>query len=109
MSNEIFVQYVGFEPKAQVREYTFNVREAGEVREFKVNIPNEAFLSRRAKYQDAPAICSIRLNAELAAHANHPTETQFVITGAELDSYLATRSPKISRGATGWKKAQENF
>lgn len=109
MSGEIVVQYVGFEPKAQVREYTFKVREAGEIREFKVNIPNEAFLSRRAKYQDAPAICSIRLNAELAANANHPAQTQFVITGAELDSYRETRPRQISRGAAGWKKAQENF
>lgn len=109
MSNAIIVQYVGFEPRAQVREYTFNVREAGEVREFRLNIENEAFVSRRARYQDAPAICSLRLNAELAAHSNHPPETQFAITSAELDSYRETRSPKIARGLSGWKKAQENF
>jgi hypothetical protein len=109
VNTAIVVQYIGFEPKALVREYTFSVREAGEVREFKLNIPNEAFVSHRAKYQDAPAICSIRLNAELAANSNHPSQTQFAITSAELDSFRETRTAKISRGAAGWKKAQQNF
>lgn len=107
MNGDIIVRYVALEPKVLEREYTFNVREAGEVREFTLNIANEAFVSHRARYQDAPAICSLRLNAELLS--NHPRETQFAITGGELDHFRATRTPKVMRSLCGWKKAQENF
>jgi hypothetical protein len=109
MSNGPIVQYMGFEPKTLMREYRFRVREGGEEREFRLDIANEAFVSHRARYQDAPAICAIRLNAELAAHSNHPVETQFVITSAELDNYRESRTPRIARGLSGWKKAQQDF
>lgn len=94
MSDGAIVQYIGFEAKPLVREYTFNVREAGSEREFTLNIANEAFVSHRARYQDAPAICSLRLNAELAAHSNRPPDSQFAITTAELDAYRESRMPK---------------
>lgn len=94
MSGSILVQYVGFRTNAGSREYTFNVRGDGEDREFTINIANEAFVSHRARYQDAPAICAERLQAELAAHENHPIETQYIITSAELETYRAARSPK---------------
>jgi hypothetical protein len=109
MSVGIIVKYVGFRPMLLVREYTFQVREAGEDREFKLNIANEAFVSRRARYQDAPAICSERLQAELAAHSNHPLETEYEITAAELDKYRENRTPKTAQGLSGWKKMQEDF
>jgi len=82
MSDSVIVQYRGFEVKSLVREYTFNVREAGSEREFTISIENEAFVSHRARYQDAHSICSQRLNAELQAHSNHPPESQFVISSA---------------------------
>jgi len=94
MSGGILVQYVGFRTNALSREYMFNVRGDGVDREFTLNIANEAFVTHRARYQDAPAICAERLQAELAAHENHPPETQYVITSAELESYRAARSPK---------------
>jgi hypothetical protein len=94
MSGSILVQYVGFRTNTLSREYTFNVRGDGEDREFTINIANEAFVSHRARYQDAPAICAELLQAELAAHENHPLETQYVITSAELETYRAARSPK---------------
>jgi hypothetical protein len=97
MSDSVLIQYQGFQAKLLVREYTFKVREAGEEREFTLNIANEAFLSHRVKYQDAPAICSQRLQAELTAHANHPPETEYVITHAELDAYQASRAEKSHR------------
>jgi hypothetical protein len=109
MSSGPIVQYIGFEAKPLVREYTFNVREAGVEREFTLNIANEAFVSHRARYQDAPAICALRLNAELAAHSNHPPDTRFVITSAELDDYRVSRAPKTPRSLSGWKKSQEEF
>lgn len=109
MSDGVIVQYTGFQAKSLAREYTFNVREAGAEREFTLKIANEAFVAHRARYQDAPAICALRLNAELASHSNHPQETQFVITTAELDEYRDTRGPKPASGLSGWKKAQDDF
>ena len=73
MGDNIIVQYVGFEAKPSVREYTFSVREtSNEPRDFTLTITNEAFDSHRARYQDAPDICSLRLHRELATYANHP-------------------------------------
>jgi len=108
VSTGIIVQYVGFQAKALSREYTFNVRLEGEEREFTLNIANEAFVAHRARYQDAPGICAERLQAELAAHENHPAETQFVITSAELESYRAARAPKSPRSLYG-RPAQQDF
>jgi hypothetical protein len=103
MSNDIIVQYVGFQVTSLVREYRFTVRDAGEEREFKLNIANEAFVLHRARYQDAPGICAVRLHAELSAFSNHPSETEFDITGAELDNYRQARLPKPGR------KAEDDF
>jgi hypothetical protein len=104
MSSVIIMQYMGFEAKPLTREYTFNVREAGQEREFRLNIANEAFVSHRASYQDAPGICAQRLQIELATYSNHPPETEYEITGAELDSYRQARLPKKT-----WGKPQESF
>ena len=97
MSTTAIVQYLGFQSKLLAREYTFQVREAGAEREFTLNIANEAFLSHRVQYQDAPAICSQRLLIELAAHANHPQETQYIITSAEIEAFRAARTEKPRR------------
>ena len=108
MTETAIVQYRGFEVKLQVREYTFNVREAGSDREFTLSIENEAFVSHRARYQDAPSICSLRLNAELLAHANHPPESVFAITSAELETYRAARTPKVPPSPYA-RKPQEDY
>ena len=108
MSDRPVVQYLGFSATPSVREYAFSVREAGIDREFILNIANEAFLSHRARYQDAPAICALRLNAELAAHANHPPESQFSITDPELDHYRNSHSAKSMQTLNGQKRSQ-NF
>jgi hypothetical protein len=102
------VQYVGFQAKPLAREYTFHVRGEGEDREFTLNIANDVFVSHRARYQDAPGICAERLQAELAAHENHPAETQFVITASDLETYRASRAPKSPRGLYG-RRPQEDF
>jgi hypothetical protein len=108
MSDNPIVQYVGFKVTSLVREYTFSVREATGAREFILNIANEAFVSHRARYQDAPAICALRLNAELAAHANHPHESHFAITVSELDSYRQSHGPRPA-GRPYARKPQEDF
>jgi hypothetical protein len=108
MSDTVIVQYVGFEAKAIVREYSFLVRLAEmEPREFTLTIVNEAFNSRRLRYQDAPDICSIKLRHELAAYANHPLATHFRISETDLDEYRASHATKASRSLFPRKASQE--
>jgi len=108
MTDTLIVQYVGFEAKTLVREYTFSVREpAGEPREFTLTIPNEAFDTHRARYQDGPDICSHKLQSELIAGANHPPKTHFRITDAELEIYRSAHAPKTQRSPYAHRPAQE--
>ncbi|MBI3670986.1 MAG: hypothetical protein HY237_14545 [Acidobacteria bacterium] len=109
MSEEIIVQFVGFQAKALVREYTFTVREqASEPREFTLTIANEAFDSHRARYQDAPDICSLKLRRELATYANHPPKTHFRVTDTELDDYSSAHTRKPLRNLYT-PKARQDF
>jgi hypothetical protein len=95
LNHQIIVQYVGFSVKPLTREYIFAVRElSSEPSEYAVTIANEAFVSRRARYQDGPDICSLRLHRELAANANHPPTARFRITDSELVDYHNGHSPK---------------
>jgi hypothetical protein len=98
MSNTLIVQFVGYEVRPTAREYTFTVREdKAEPREFTLSIASTAFDARRARFQDAPDICSLRLRRELAADANHPANTHFQITDEEIDDYRGRHSPKPSQ------------
>lgn len=99
MSEIVNVQYVGFEAKELVREYTFVVRRAlNESSEFTLSIGNEEFGSRRVRFQDAPEICSLRLHRELAVFGDHPPQAHYRISEADLDDYRSSHAPK----ATGY-------
>ena len=101
MGNAIHIQYVGFKTKSRLREYTFLVHEGqDEAREFKLTIPNAAFLSRRARYQDGPDICSHRVQREMDANNKHPLKTRCAITDAELEEYRVAHFPKYRPGPT---------
>lgn len=109
MSDTLIIQFVGYEVLPLVREYRFTVRESkSEPREFTVTIANASFDGRRARFQDAPDICSLRLHRELAADANHPGNTRFEITDDELDAYRGRHSPKASRSPYK-KKVTEDY
>jgi hypothetical protein len=102
----VIVQYVGFQAKSLVREYTFTVREApSDPLQYILEIANEAFESHRARYQDAPDICSLKLRRELVAHANHPPETRFVIADGELADYRDAR--KVKPAGLYYKRPEE--
>jgi hypothetical protein len=95
MSDNVIVQFVGFQSKPLAREYTFTVWEPStEPREYTLAIANEAFDSRRVRYQDAPDICSHKLHRELAASQNHPLGSHFSLSDAELDEYRTTHMSK---------------
>jgi hypothetical protein len=97
MNEKINVQYIGFEAKALVREYSFLVRRAlNETREYTLTIVNEAFNSRLVRYQDAPEICSLKLHHELATFSNHPQQTHYRISEIELDEYRNSHAPKAA-------------
>ncbi|HXX71061.1 MAG TPA: hypothetical protein VEI55_02135 [Candidatus Acidoferrum sp.] len=109
MSHEIIVQFVGFESKPLVREYTFTVREPStDPREFTFTIPNQAFNERRVRYQDAPDVCSLKLRHELAANANHPPNTHFRVSDEELEDYRSAHAPRTTRSPFG-RKAREEY
>ena len=106
MAEHTVVEYTGFESKLTAREYAFTVHEqAREDTCYTLTILNEAFISRRARYQDAPEICSQRLHRELDAHANHPPATNFSITEADLDDYRDSHKPKSKNGL--WKRRDD--
>jgi hypothetical protein len=108
VSSEILVQFVGFEAKALVREYTFTVREfAGELREFTLTIENRAFNAHHVRYQDAPDICSLKLRRELVTYAGHPPKTHYRITDAELEDYRSAHAPRTARSLYGRRPAQD--
>lgn len=98
MSDECIVQYLGFLVNESVREYTFSVRDsARELLHYKLTITNEAFVAHRARYQDAPAICRLRLNRELDSHSNHPPTDHFSVTDQELADFQDTHKPGTDR------------
>jgi hypothetical protein len=108
LNSNVIVQFVGFEAMPRGRQYKFTVREsATEPREFTLLILNEAFNSRRVRFQDAPDICSHRLRLELAATENHPADTHFDLTDAELDAYRTSHMPKAPKYPYAPKKEDE--
>jgi len=126
MNDRVYIQYLGFRSQASAREYTLRVllppsfsqteccaiqgTEASqpqrrlsqpEARYFTLTIPHEAFLTHRARYQDGPDICFLKLQRELAIYANNPPETHFRVTDAELDDYRKSRPPHAHRAHVG--------
>lgn len=95
MSDAVILQYVGFETKGAVREYTFTLRGSdGESSNYFVTIANDAFAAHCVRYQDAPDIRSLRLHREFATQTDHPPSTSFSITDAELADYKDAHTPK---------------
>ena len=100
-------QYVGFKAKAIVREYSFLVRESSiEPYEITFTILNEAFTSRRLSFQNAPDICSLKLQRELAESAKNALKTHYRISETELADYHESHSPKAAKGLYPRKPAQ---
>ena len=106
MNDRVVPQYVGFENKGAVREYAFTVR--GNDGEYFVTIANEAFVAHRVRYQDAPDICSLRLQREFAARTDHPPSTRFCVTDAELADYKEAHTPKSKPGVFAHRKHEES-
>jgi hypothetical protein len=97
MTENVNVQYVGFEAQTLNRKYNFLVRKASsETREFSISIANEAFVSHRVSYQDAPNVCSLRLHRELGIFSNDPPQTHYRISETDLNEYRESHAPKAA-------------
>lgn len=101
MSRGLRSEYVGFTVDETSRIYTMRVRKpGGELHEFEIAIANQAFLSKRVRYQDAAEICFLKLERELdGCDEDSMPATRLVITDAELDEYRVahTKKPSPSR------------
>jgi hypothetical protein len=60
-----------------------------------VAIPNEAFVSRHVRYQDAPDLCFKVLAKALASSSDAPAYV--LLTTAQLDEYKQAHAPKAPR------------
>jgi hypothetical protein len=79
VSDAVVLQYVGFETKGAIREYTFTLRGTGGASsEYFVTIANDAF----------------RLHREFATQTDHSPSTRFSVTDAELADYQDAHAPK---------------
>ena len=109
VSDAVVLQYVGFESKGAVREYAFTLRgTAGAFSEYFVTIANDAFVTHRVRYQDAPDICSLRLHREFATRTDHPPSTSFSVTDAELADYKVAHTPKTKPSTSALREDNES-
>lgn len=98
MATHFSLEYVGFTAGDLAREYNFIVRSlSGELGEYIVSIGNEAFVSRRARYQDGPDICSIRLHRELTSSADSSPAGRLCVTDSDLLDYHESHAPKSAK------------
>lgn len=89
------VEYVGFTTADNMREYTLRAQEGGGVfHDFVRAIPLDAFVTRRARYQDAPEICFLKLQTELAASPGTLPDAYVSLTDLDLEQYRVAHMPK---------------
>lgn len=88
------VEYVGGTAGPVSREYMLRVRRGGTSQDFTLAIPNEAFLSGRVRYQDAPEICFRKLQTALANAVDALLPARIEITDFDLQEYRAAHTPK---------------
>ena len=108
MNDKTIVRFLGYTLTRDVREYNFAVREAaGPTREFSLSIANDAFNARRARFQDAAEICSIRLQQELVS-TPEMGPCAFRVTDADLEAYRVAHSPKKHTGFPARKPVKKS-
>ncbi len=95
----IQIQYLGFQLKANGRDYSYRVVDPKEGdREFILSISNRAFSEHHFPYQDAAALCYRKLQKELDAESpEQPLPHRSTLSGQELDEYLESRRPTRRR------------
>lgn len=93
MVNLARVEYLGVSDANTHRAYTLRACAiTGGVRNFVLTIPHEAFLSHRVRYQDGPDICYQKVQREMAAAPDGPTQSSISITEADLEEYRTSHA-----------------
>lgn len=93
----VHVAYMGFATAARTREYRLRVQDAGVFHDFVRAIALEAFVAKRARYQDAPEICFLKLQQELAECDGKLPDAYSSLTDSDLLEYEAAHAPKPRR------------
>ena len=91
------IEYLGFTSRPRTREYAVRVRLAGDSRDFRLAIPNEAFLSGLERYQDAPEICFLIVQREVLASEGALPGAELSVTDADLAEYRTAHTPRKRR------------
>ena len=93
------IEYVGFESKAQSRDYRYVVIDRkGEPREFTFSVSLRALIERRVSYQDVACLCYEKLRQSLAVDtAEHPLPLDASLSDQDLDDYRDKHSPPKRR------------
>ena len=91
------VHYVGFRSTDEGREYTLRATNAAP-RLFVLLITHQHFQAGRARYQDGPDLCCLKLTRALMDDAVESDEgTPMILTAAELAEYRAGRADPAAR------------
>jgi hypothetical protein len=92
------LQYVGFATANTCREYTLRLKPpGGEAHDFVVAIASAAFVDHRARYQDGPEICFLKLQKELVACGETLPSSYLAVTDADLEAYRLEHAPRPPR------------
>ena len=99
--NKITIEYVGFRTSTKRREYLLRSHVGPEIHDYTVGIALADFSAGRARFQDGPEICYLKLVRELEAQAAGatPGADDLTVTDVELADYVtAHTTPGRSRG-----------
>ena len=93
-------RYMGFDQKGSARIYRFDCLEKGEAaRHFTVSAEMGLFLAHRVAIQEGPALCAVKLAADLEKDAGVPHE----LTSQDLSAYAQTITEAAARKAESRK------
>src|SRR5215472_9294446 len=93
------IEYVGFESKAQSRDYRYVVTDREQQpREFTFRVSLRALSDRRVSYQDVASLCYEKLRQSLAVEtAEHPLPLDACLSEQDLDDYRDKHGPPRRR------------
>ncbi|HEV2176821.1 MAG TPA: hypothetical protein VGW33_06430 [Terriglobia bacterium] len=93
------IQYLGFQPQARGRDYSYRVIDAKSAdREFIFTISHEAFAERHIPFQDGADICYQKLQRALDLEtAEQPLARRSMLSDQELDEYREKHRPAKRR------------
>lgn len=93
-------RYMGFEQKGSARIYRFDCLEKGEsARHFTVSAEMGLFLTHRVAIQEGPALCALKLAADLEQNAEAPHE----LTSHDLSAHALAATEAAARKAESRK------